>query len=134
MTHSRLHSVIPPYILRHIIDHGAPPQQQFARQTLMHVQTLMAEHYGKTAAHPSAASGDTEREIYDAQNTQALPGKLVRKEGQPSNGDIAADEAWEYLGVTHQFFWNAWQRDSLDNKGMILSGTVHYGQDYQNAF
>ncbi len=27
-----------------------------------------------------------------------------------------------------------YQRDSLDNKGLILTGTVHYGREYQNAF
>jgi hypothetical protein len=30
----------------------------------------------------------------------------VRYEGQPSNGDVAVDEAYEYLGITHDFFWN----------------------------
>ncbi|KAE9848307.1 peptidase M4 family protein, partial [Escherichia coli] len=37
-----LHSVIPPYILRRIIESGSEPQQRYARQTLTHVQTLMA--------------------------------------------------------------------------------------------
>lgn len=37
-----LHSVIPPYILRRIIESGSEPQQRCARQTLTHVQTLMA--------------------------------------------------------------------------------------------
>ena len=42
MNQSRYPTVIPPYILRRIIDHGSEPQQQKARQTLTHVQTLMA--------------------------------------------------------------------------------------------
>jgi Zn-dependent metalloprotease len=47
---------------------------------------------------------------------------------------VAVDEAYEYLGITHDFFWKEYQRDSLDNKGLILTGTVHYGREYQNAF
>lgn len=58
----------------------------------------------------------------------------MRYEGQPSNGDVAVDEAYNYLGITHDFFWKEYQRDSLDNKGLILTGTVHYGREYQNAF
>ncbi|WP_321029323.1 protealysin propeptide domain-containing protein, partial [Citrobacter rodentium] len=44
MTHG--YSVIPPYILRRIIETGSAPQQQCARQTLSHVQTLMAHMPG----------------------------------------------------------------------------------------
>lgn len=126
--------VIPPYILRRIIDHGSELQQRCARQTLTHVQTLMAHSHSKAAVPHSAAAGQLTRDIYDAQQKETLPGVQVRYEGQPSNGDIAVDEAFDYLGITHDFFWNNWQRDSLDNEGMVLSGTVHYGHEYQNAF
>lgn len=128
------YSVIPPYILRRIIDRGSELQQQCARQTLTHVQTLMAHMPGKPAAPHVNNAGQLERDIYDARNLQELPGTQVRYEGQPSTGDIAVDEAYDYLGVTHDFFWENYQRDSLDGKGLILTGTVHYGREYQNAF
>ena len=131
---SHLYSVIPPYILRRIIESGSEPQQRCARQTLTHVQTLMAHMPGKPAAPHVNKAGQLERDIYDAKQTQELPGTQVRYEGQPSNGDVAVDEAYEYLGITHDFFWKEYQRDSLDNKGLILTGTVHYGREYQNAF
>jgi len=50
---TRTFSVIPPYILRRIIESGSEPQQRCARQTLTHVQTLMA-HMPGTAGHPGA--------------------------------------------------------------------------------
>lgn len=127
-------SVIPPYILRRIIDHGSEVQQRCAQQTLTHVQTLMAHSHGKPNAPLVTSPGELVRDIYDAQQKESLPGKQVRYEGQPSNGDIAVDEAYDYLGVTHEFFWQILHRNSLDNKGMVLNGTVHYGQQYQNAF
>lgn len=127
-------SVIPPYILRKIIAHGSGHQQEQARRTLTHVQHLMAEHWQKTAAPKTTQAGKIEREIYDAKNKETLPGTLVRKEGQSSNGDVAADEAWNYLGITHDFFWQIYKRNSLDNHGLKLAGTVHYGEKYQNAF
>ncbi|MFS2222072.1 M4 family metallopeptidase [Pantoea sp. B65] len=126
--------VIPPYILRNIIDHGSEQQQSCARNTLTHVQALMAENWQKSLAPQKATAGHVDREIYDAQQKQSLPGELIRTEGQPANGDIAAEEAWNYLGITYDFFWQKYQRNSLDNKGLSLLGSVHYGKAYQNAF
>ncbi|QHM74582.1 Protease PrtS [Mixta theicola] len=127
-------SVIPPYILRKIIANGSGHQQDYARRTLNHVQHLMAQSWQQPTAPKNSAVGHVDREIYDAQNSESLPGVLVRKEGQPDNQDVAASEAWEYLGVTWDFFWQAYQRNSLDNQGLTLKGTVHYGKEYQNAF
>ncbi|MDF7661703.1 M4 family metallopeptidase [Erwiniaceae bacterium L1_54_6] len=128
------YSVIPPYILRNIIAHGSGPQQDYARRTLTHVQHLMAEHARSAAPSSSAPPGQVVRAIYDAEHTQNLPGTLIRQEGQPGNGDVAAEEAWDYLGVTYDFYWQAYKRNSLDNKGLKLDGSVHYGKEYQNAF
>ena len=99
--------VIPPYILRKIIAHGSGHQQEQARRTLTHVQHLMAEHWQKPTGVKTAAGGHVDREIYDAQSQETLPGKLIRQEGQPGNDDVAAEEAWDYLGVTYDFFWQA---------------------------
>ena len=128
------YSVIPPYILRRIIEHGSDPQRTRAQQTLTHVRTLMAEPFARTVAPDLAAPGQVQRKIFDAQNETALPGQLARSEGQPATDDVAVTEAYDYLGVTYDFFWQAFQRNSLDAKGLVLSGTVHYDKNYQNAF
>ncbi len=127
-------SVIPPYMLRNIIDNCTGAQQDYARRTLTHVQQLMGEHNHQAPSVATAKPGIVQRAIYDAEGTQNLPGTLIRAEGQPKNGDVAAQEAWDYLGITYDFFWQTYQRNSLDNKGLKLDGTVHYGKEYQNAF
>jgi hypothetical protein len=66
-----LHSVIPPYILRRIIESGSEPQQRCARQTLTHVQTLMAHMPGKPAAPHVNKAGQLERDIYDAKQPRS---------------------------------------------------------------
>ncbi|PLR48218.1 peptidase M4 family protein [Chimaeribacter arupi] len=133
--HSQVpYSVIPPYILRRIIEHGSDPQRTRAQQTLTHVRTLMAEPFAKSQAPDVSAPGQVQRKIYDAQNDTALPGQLARSEGQPATDDVAVTEAYDYLGVTYDFFWQAFKRNSLDGKGLALSGTVHYDKNYQNAF
>lgn len=45
--------VIPPYILRRIVDRGSLQQQRCAQNTLSHVQTLMAHVPGRPAAPTS---------------------------------------------------------------------------------
>ena len=37
-------------------------------------------------------------------------------------------------GATFDFFWDAYQRSSIDGAGGPLLATVHYGRDYDNAF
>jgi hypothetical protein len=78
--------------------------------------------------------GQLQRTIYDAQNSMNLPGMAVRREGDPPSGDPAVDEAYDGLGAAYHFFWGVYGRDFIDDKGMPLDATVHYGQNYDNAF
>jgi Zn-dependent metalloprotease len=78
--------------------------------------------------------GEKRRTIYNAQNQQTLPGVVVRAEGAPPTNDVAVDEAYDGLGDTFDFFWEAYQRNSIDDEGMALEGTVHFGRNYDNAF
>jgi len=80
------------------------------------------------------APEDKSRSIYDAHNTTRLPGTLVRSEGQGPTGDDAVDEAYDYMGDTFDLYWNVYGRDSIDNAGLPLVGSVHYDVDYDNAF
>ncbi|MBH2888707.1 peptidase M4 family protein [Serratia marcescens] len=134
MPAQRMRSVIPPYMLRRIIEHGNAPPRACALHTLNHVQSLLGNKPLRSPTEKNARAGEALRDIYDAQNGTQLPGKPVRKEGQPSNHDVAVDEAYDYLGVTYDFFWQAYRRNSLDNQGLPLVGSVHYGKEYQNAF
>ncbi len=52
----------------------------------------------------------------------------------PSTGDVAIDEAYDGLGHTFDFFWENFQRNSIDDEGLPLNATVHYGKKYNNAF
>lgn len=141
MTDSRsLRSFIPPYILNRIIAHGTAHQRSSALTTLTHVRTL--RHTTAPPQRPPAASilpqpgqpGLVQRSIHDAQGKMLLPGMPVRLEGQAATGDPAVDEAYDALGASYDFFWKVLGRDSIDNQGFALIGSVHYGQDYENAF
>ena len=74
------------------------------------------------------------RQVHDADNTEVLPGRLVRADGDPASGDIAVDEAFDSSGQVLDLFASQFARQSADGNGSPLSITVHYGQNYDNAF
>ena len=76
------------------------------------------------------------RETYTANNGTSLPGILVCNESNPTctGGDSHAVAAHTYAGDTYDFYFNYHGRDSINNVGMTLRSTVHYGSNYQNAF
>jgi len=59
---------------------------------------------------------------------------MVRKEGAAKTGDSAADEAYDHLGATYDFFWQIYHRNSLDDHGLPLTASVHYRHKYDDAF
>jgi Zn-dependent metalloprotease len=74
------------------------------------------------------------RTIYDAGNTEILPGRVVRKEGGAAGDDRSVTEAYDGLGRTHDLFRHAYSRASIDDNNLPLDASVHYGRDYDNAF
>jgi len=143
--HQHRHSlfcILPPYILRSIAEHGNNNQRKMALRALVGDPTFRSLRLGPRLSSdvnrkiPSAflVAGEKQRTIFTANQSQTLPGTIVRTEGSPDSGDIAVDEAYNYLGATYDFFWKVFNRNSIDDEGLPLNGTVHFGQDYANAF
>lgn len=135
--------ILPPHILRNIAHKGNAKEREWALQTLATDQTFRAMRAaGGPAESPVtramragvAPEGQKQRAIYDAKSTSTLPGKLVRGEGQKASGDVAVDEAYDGLGATWDLFWEVFNRDSIDDEGLPLVATVHFGKKYDNAF
>jgi Zn-dependent metalloprotease len=134
--------ILPPYMLSSMSDHGSPRQRAWALRTMAVDGTFRALR--ATLAMPGAApqrrraalapDGDKQRTIFTASNEETLPGAVVRVEGAPPSGDAAADEAYDGLGATYDLYWEVYGRNSIDDEGLPLDATVHYGDDYNNAF
>jgi hypothetical protein len=122
--------------LEAIIRSGDAQQRQWALNTLAIDTTLRSARLTAIGAVPPApaATPHKQRNIYTAAHTTTLPGTLVRSEGQAPSGDAATDEAYNGLGATFDLYWTIFHRNSIDNAGMDLNGTVHYDQNYDNAF
>jgi Zn-dependent metalloprotease len=109
-----------------------------AKEALSHVPSFQSARTAPRTAVPpglrDAQPGPPNRSIYDAAGSETLPGKLVRKEGDPKSGDVAADEAYDGLGHTHRLFADIFGRNSIDGAGLPLDASVHFGKLYDNAF
>jgi Zn-dependent metalloprotease len=133
--------ILPPHVLEQIARNGTHDQRSGALDTLSIDQTVRAFRLqaagiprASTPASLGAVHGADDITIRNANNQATTQGQTVRKTGQPATGDKAADEAYAGLHATHDFFWNLFARDSIDDQGLPLVGVVHYGQKYQNAF
>jgi Zn-dependent metalloprotease len=130
-------SIIPPYILARLArldDDRLSGVAEAARNTIVQNRPLLAAR--SSAPRPAGKAGPAQpnRTISDARGSEVLPGLPVRGEGAAATGDPAADEAYEGLGLTHALFQQAYGRASIDDHGLPLDATVHYGVDYDNAF
>jgi Zn-dependent metalloprotease len=134
--------ILPPHIVDAVARRGSPAQRARALRTLATDNTLRALRAStppgpsRTRRGPAGAAveGQKQRTIFDAHNTQTLPGAIVRLEGAPSSSDLVVNEAYDGLGATYDFFWAEYDRNSIDDDGMPMNATVHFDQEYNNAF
>jgi Zn-dependent metalloprotease len=134
MRRAHVCSIIPPHIQRHIAEHGDEEQRRRAQlnlETSSHTRGHRAALLGIGLAVVSP--GEKRRTVYDAQEKKALPGKLIRGEGSKSNGDLAAEEAYEGSGKTFDFYAKVFDRNSIDGRGMRIDSSVHYAKEFDNA-
>jgi Zn-dependent metalloprotease len=129
-------SIVPPYLLEALARSGNAAQRERAVNTLALDAALRATRARRHAA-PTARLGEgvpqPKRTISDAGDTEQLPGRVVREEGQPPVGDVAVDEAYDGLGATFTFYRDVFGRDSIDGHGLPLDATVHVGDKWDNA-
>jgi Zn-dependent metalloprotease len=79
-------------------------------------------------------SGGKQRRVFTADHGSKLPGRVLRAEGEAPTTDAAANEAYDGAGLTYDLYSEIYARDSLDGLGMRLDSTVHYREQYDNAF
>ncbi|MGB7364805.1 MAG: M4 family metallopeptidase [Rhodococcus sp. (in: high G+C Gram-positive bacteria)] len=141
----RCQGVVPPYLLRRLA--AAPTERSARLETAPSVanRTLVLDEAMRrrrddtrsTSSRPAsgaAVMGRLTRTISDARGEQTLPGEVVRSEGSAPIGDPATDESYDGLGLTYALFEDVFGWSSLDGGGLPLDATVHYGEQYDNAF
>jgi len=130
--------VIPPHILAKMAEQAEHEAGDDARSTLEHMRELATGRAASLLQRPTevaatAVSPRKRRNVYTANHTLRLPGKLVLSEHKARGTDVEVNEAYDGSGSTYDFFANVFRRSSIDGRGMRLDSTVHYGESFENA-
>jgi Zn-dependent metalloprotease len=129
-----LQCIVPPYLTAKLAESSDPAVRARALRSLITSSRFRGRREAFAAIGFAMPGAGKQRSIYDAKQGMRLPGELVRKEGQAAVSDEAVDEAYDGLGATYDLHFDVFQRDSLDGRGLPLVASVHYDQDYDNAF
>jgi Zn-dependent metalloprotease len=130
----RPHGIVPPHVLRHLARHGDEEHRAAALDTLLATERFRGERSATVAALRGVPAGQRQRTIYDTGHTERLPGRLVRAEDSGPVPDGAANQAFDGLGATYDFYAEVMKRTSIDDHGERLDASVHFGRRYDNAF
>jgi Zn-dependent metalloprotease len=134
-TNSPICFIIPEYINKKIVEKGTREQKERAWKNVILTEQLRGRRQITGLLTSMLSVSDRlHRTIYDAQNAESLPGRLVRVEGVKIKGGRSVTEAFDYSGDTYKYFKEVHERNSINARGMKLDSTVHYGKDYNNAF
>ncbi|HEX2810885.1 MAG TPA: M4 family metallopeptidase [Kineosporiaceae bacterium] len=133
-------SIVPPYVLEALAQHGTAAQRSIAIRTLSldHTHRTERVYAGFATGHGAAGrlgpvTPEPNRTVYTASGGSRLPGTLVRAEGQPGGADSGVDRAYDGLGHTFAFYRDVFDRDSIDDRGLPLIASVHVGDHWDNA-
>jgi Zn-dependent metalloprotease len=96
---------------------------------------VLAHERKEPPVQPQSPFPAKRRNVYDAQHRQTLPGKLVMSDKATAlSRDVEVNEAYDGAGRTYDFFARAFNRNSIDGRGLRLDSSVHYGKRFENAF
>lgn len=137
--------IIPPFVLKNMIDYNIENGIDHSHYSTTlddtdKIRKNFEESQNTSAAKCAAATmfmmpkRTLMRAIYNANNSLILPGVLARSEGQKEVEDPAVNELYDLTGQVYSFFRDLWARHSIDDRGMIIEASAHYGLMYDNAF
>jgi Zn-dependent metalloprotease len=129
--------LIPPRLLERLSVSGDPDLASAAARTLRLTASMQAFRAQLSTGAPSpttAMRSGLRRQVFDCSGFDDLPGDPVRSESEPPAGDPAVNQAFEHAGTSWKFYNQIFGRESVDGHGRTLVSSVHYSQNYDNAF
>ncbi|MBD0741825.1 M4 family metallopeptidase [Streptomyces sp. CBMA152] len=131
-------TIIPPHVLDKLAQSEDAATYEPARRTLEHDAFLRTQRRITTVRGVAAPTGTPSdkpvRTLYDAGHQETLPGNKVHSETDKPSKDKSVNQAHDALGATFELYLKAYGRHSIDDAGLPLNASVHYGEKYDNAF
>jgi Zn-dependent metalloprotease len=129
--------VVPPRLLSRLAASGDPDLASAAARTLRITATMQAFRAQLTTGAPPATAAKRaglRRQVFNCNRFDDLPGDPERAEGDQPTNDQAVNQAYDHAGTTWNFYNQVFGRESVDDHGRTLVSSVHYSQNYDNAF
>lgn len=135
-SHSCCCFIIPSSMLRKLALQADEPERRRLLEQLDRSAFIRGQRSARGVAAPGLllAAGEKHRTVYDARHGTRLPGKLVRDENGAPADDTAVNQAFDSAGTTYDFYMQVLKRNSIDGKGLRIDSSVHYSQNFNNAF
>jgi Zn-dependent metalloprotease len=92
---------------------------------LTSVTAALARELVVTVASPAIT-------VANCSHSQTLPGTPVANPG--NSADLTIKRAFDETKAVAEFYKTVFGRNSIDNAGMTMGSSVHYGVNYNNAF
>ncbi len=137
--------IIPPAVLSRLAEDGditedsrvallSTAASELSWRTLRNAHTRATQlASGNTiSAAATALSKVPETPVFDSRQTTSLPGVAVANPA--TSKDATAARAFTETAAVVRFYRECFGRNSVDNAGMTLISSVHYGVKYANAF
>lgn len=127
---------VPKKLLCHLADTAQGQEREQLMQQVQQSTQLRGQRAAACTGKASPPKRGTKllhRQVFSAAGRTQLPGKLLRDEDDPPTKDKVANQAYDNIGISLQFFASVLGRDSLDGKGRRVDASVHYGFGFANA-
>lgn len=90
-------------------------------------------HTGEILYKFAEIRGVMSRRTYTANNQEWVPGELVIQDDQVSSDEVV-QSAHDHAKIIYEYYKKTFERDSYDNHGAQIISTVHFKQNYNNAY
>lgn len=141
--HPRPQGIVPGHVFQELL-HSSTASKESKERAEKHLGSISDVKAGKVLPDTAAARGRAMRlfrRLYDSHQSNCQPGKTLFSENDSlENADPYAIQVYNNFGSSFKFFSKILDRNSIDNNGMDLIGSVHYDDDngqtpgYENAF
>jgi Thermolysin metallopeptidase, catalytic domain len=126
------HGIVPSYMHEAVLSNpdASDEQKQRARKNIEKSASIRATREGLVQTAAAATQPKRLfRIIYDSENTDELPGQRLRTEKQEVTLDTQGTQVWDYFGKTFEFYYEKFNRNSIDDLGMSMVGCIHYDDE-----
>ncbi len=131
----RLNCIVPPHMLKRLLESPDAETRRIAMNTMLVTSRLRGERSVRASFVGITLTGQGRRTIFDCHQTIALSAAtMARSEDGPPSTDPSVNQAFDGFGKTRDFYRQIFNRNSIDDHGMMLNGYVHRGVDFNNAF